>query len=72
MDEKPLSEIADFLKMFVPEVKIKVPKSVQCKSVALQVEKKTMKEIIDNLGLEISGTKKSSIIRTIDRNIQVT
>jgi hypothetical protein len=72
MDEKPLSEIADFLEVFVPEVKIKVPKSVQCKSVALQVEKKTMKEIIDDLGLEISGTKKSSAIRTINRNIQVT
>ena len=72
MDEKPLSEIADFLEVFVPEVKIKVPKSVQCKSVALQVEKKTMKEIIDDLGLEISGTKKSSAIRTINRNIRVT
>jgi wyosine [tRNA(Phe)-imidazoG37] synthetase (radical SAM superfamily) len=73
MAEKPLSEIADFLEAFVPkEVKIKVPESFQCKSVALQVEKKTMKEIIDNLGLEISGTKKSSTIRTIDRNIQVT
>jgi len=73
MAEKPLSEIADFLEIFVPkEVKIKVPESVQCKSVALQVENKTMKEIIDNLGLEISGTKKSSTIRTMDRNIQVT
>ena len=46
MAEKPLSEIADFLEIFVPkEVKIKVPESVQCKSVALQVEKKTMKEL---------------------------
>jgi hypothetical protein len=73
MEEKPLSEIADFLEIFVPkEVKIKVPESVQSKSVALQVEK-TMKEIITNLGLEISGTKKSSsTIRTIDRNIRVT
>jgi hypothetical protein len=72
MAEKPLSEIADFLEVFVPEeVKIKVPKSVQCKSMALQVEK-TMKEIISDLGLEISGTKKSSAIRTIDRNIRVT
>ena len=70
MEEKPLYEIADFLGISVPEVK--VPKSVQCKSVALQVEKKTMEEIIDDLGLEISGTKKSSAIRTIDRNIQVT
>ena len=73
MAEKPLSEIADFLEVFAPkEVKIKVPKSVQYKSVALQVEKKTMKEIINNLGLEISGTKKSSAIRTIDPNIRVT
>ena len=60
MTEKPLSEIADFLKMFVPEVN--VPESVRNKSVALQVENKTMKEIIDNLGLKISGTKKSSTI----------
>jgi predicted transcriptional regulator YheO len=44
MAEKPLSEVADFLEIFVPE--IKVPESVQSKSVALQVEKKTMKEII--------------------------
>jgi hypothetical protein len=58
MAENPLSEIAGFLEIFVPkEVKVKVPESVQCKSVALQVEKKTMKEIIDDLGLEISGIK---------------
>jgi hypothetical protein len=68
MEEKPLSEVANFLELFVPEVK--VPESLQNKSVALQVEKKTMKEIIDNLG--ISRTKKSSTIRTIDRNIRVT
>ena len=54
------------------EVKIKEPESLQNKSVALQVEKKTMKEIIDDLGLEISRTKKSSAIRTIDRKIRVT
>jgi wyosine [tRNA(Phe)-imidazoG37] synthetase (radical SAM superfamily) len=74
MAEKSVSEIAGFLEIFVPkEVKINVPESVQCKSVALQVEKKTMKEIIDTLGLEISETKKSSsTIRTIDRNIRVT
>jgi hypothetical protein len=71
--EKSLSEIADFLEIFVPkEVKIKVPELVQCNSVALQMEKKTMKEIISNLGLEISGTKKSSAVKTIDRNIRVT
>ena len=52
MAEKPLSEVADFLEMFVPEVK--VPEAVQSKSVALQVEKKTMREIITDLGLEIS------------------
>ena len=70
---RALSEIADFLAIFIPkEVKIKVPESVQSKSVALQMEKKTMKEIINNLGLEISGTKKSSAIRTIDPNIRVT
>jgi hypothetical protein len=51
MTEKPLYEIADFLEMFIPEVK--VPQSVQSKSVALQVGKKTMKEIISDLGLEM-------------------
>jgi hypothetical protein len=70
MAEKPLFEITDFLVIFVPEVK--VPESIQSKSVALQMETKTMKEIIDDLGLEINGTKKSSAIGTIDRNIRVT
>ena len=56
MAEKPLSEVADLLEMFIPEVK--VPESVQNKSVTLQVEKKTMKEIISDLGLEVSGTSK--------------
>jgi hypothetical protein len=51
MAEKPLSEVADFLEIFVPEVK--VPESVQSKSVALQVEK-MMKEIISDPGLEMS------------------
>jgi hypothetical protein len=55
MAEKPLSEIADFLEMFVPEVK--VPESVQGKSVTLQVGKKTMKEIISDLGLQMSQNK---------------
>ena len=41
MAEKPLSEVADLLEMFIPEDK--VPESVQNKSVTLQVEKKTMK-----------------------------
>ena len=50
MTEMQLSEVADFLEMFVQEVK--VPESVQSKSVALQVGKKTMKEIISDLGLE--------------------
>ena len=55
MAEKPLSEIADFLEMFVPEVR--VPESVQGKSVTLQVGKKTMKEIISDLGLKMSQNK---------------
>jgi hypothetical protein len=55
MEEKPLPEVADFLEMFVSEVR--VPESVQNKSVSLQVGKKTMKEIISDLGLEI-GRKK--------------
>jgi predicted RNA-binding protein Jag len=56
MAEKPLSEVADFLKIFIPEVK--VPESLQSKSVALQVEKKKMNEIIRDLGLEISRANK--------------
>ena len=56
MEEKPLSEVADFLEIFVSEVK--VPEPDQSKSVALQVEKKTMKEIISNLGLRMSETRK--------------
>ena len=56
MAEKPLSEVANFLEIFVPDVK--VPESIQSKSVALQVEKKMMKEIISDLGLEISKTNK--------------
>jgi hypothetical protein len=55
MAEKPLSEIADFLEMFVPEVR--VPESVQGKSVTLQVGKKTMKERISDLGLQMSQNK---------------
>jgi len=55
MVEKPLSEVADFLEMFVPE--IKVPESVQIKSVALQLGKKSMKEIISDLGLEMDQNK---------------
>jgi hypothetical protein len=51
MAEKPLSEVADFLEMFVSEIKI--PESVVNKSVTLQVGKKTMKEMISDLGLEM-------------------
>ena len=51
MAEKPLSEVADFLEMFVPE--IKVPESVENKLVTLQVGKKSIKEIIGDLGLEM-------------------
>jgi hypothetical protein len=54
MVEQPISEVAKFLEIFVPEVK--VPESVQNNLVALQVEKKTMKEIISDLGLEVSRT----------------
>jgi hypothetical protein len=55
MEEKPLSEVADFLEIFVPDVK--APEAIQRKSVALQVEKKTMKEIISDLGLEMGLNK---------------
>jgi hypothetical protein len=54
MSEMKLSEAADFLEIFVPE--IRVPESLQSKSVSLQIEKKTMKEIVSHLGLEISRT----------------
>jgi len=50
--EMQLSEVADFLEMFIPEVK--VPDSIQSKSVSLQVENRKMKEIINDLGLEMS------------------
>jgi hypothetical protein len=50
MTEKPLSEVADFLEMFVSDVN--VPESAQSKLVTLQVGRKTMKEIISDLGLE--------------------
>ena len=50
MAEMQLSEVADFLEMFVPEVK--VPESLLNKSITLRVEKKTMRDIISDLGLE--------------------
>lgn len=56
MAEKPSSEVADFLEKFVP--KAIVPESLENKSVTLQVGKKTMKEIISDLGLEIGGISK--------------
>jgi hypothetical protein len=56
MAEKPLSEVASFLEIFLPEVK--VPESLQNKLVALQVGKKTMNEIIRDLGLEVSRIEK--------------
>ena len=59
MAEKPLSEVVNFLEIFLPEdVKIKVPESARSKSVTLQVEKKTMEDIISNLGLVVSETNK--------------
>jgi hypothetical protein len=56
MAEKPLSEVADFLEMFVPETK--VPESLQNKSTTLQVESKIIRNIISDLDLEISKTNK--------------
>jgi hypothetical protein len=47
--EKPLYEVTDFLEIFVPEVK--VPDSVHSKSIALQIGKKTVKEIVSDLGV---------------------
>jgi myosin-crossreactive antigen len=53
MAEMQLSEIADFLEMFVPEVK-----APENKLVTLQAEKKTMRDIISDLGLEIGKANK--------------
>jgi hypothetical protein len=47
-----LSEVADFLEMVILE--INSPEPIRSKSVSLRVEKKTMKEIILDLGLETS------------------
>jgi hypothetical protein len=65
MTAKPLSEVANFLEIFVPEVK--VPESIQNKSVALQVKKKTMKEIISDLGLEVNTTSASPLNWIIEK-----
>ena len=53
MAEKSLAEVADFLEILFPGVK--VPETLQNKLVALQVEKKAMKEIISDLGLEMEN-----------------
>jgi hypothetical protein len=55
MTEKPLSEVAELLEMFVPEVK--VPESIKNKIVSLSVDMQTMKEIIHDLGLEMGQNK---------------
>jgi predicted transcriptional regulator YheO len=55
MDEKPLSEVADFLEMFVSE--IEVPEAIRNETVSLNADKKSMKEIISDLGLEMSQKK---------------
>jgi hypothetical protein len=48
MAEKPLSEVADFLEMFVS--KIEVLKAIRNETISLNVNKKTMKEIMPDLG----------------------
>jgi hypothetical protein len=55
MAEMPLSEVADFLEMFVSE--IEVPESIKSKTVSLSVDMQTMKEIILDLGLEMGQNK---------------
>jgi hypothetical protein len=51
MEEKILSEVADFLGMFVSE--IDVPEAIRSETVSLNADKKSMKEIISGLGLEM-------------------
>jgi hypothetical protein len=53
--EMPLSEVADFLEIFVSE--IEVPESAISKTVSLNAEMQKMKEIILDLGLEPSQKK---------------
>jgi hypothetical protein len=55
MAEMPLSEVADFLEMFVSE--IEVPESIKNKIVSLSADMQTMKEIISDLGLETGQNK---------------
>jgi predicted transcriptional regulator YheO len=55
MAEMPLSEVADFLQIFVSE--IEVPESIKSKTVSLSADMQTMKEIIHDLGLEMSQNK---------------
>lgn len=56
MAEMPLSEVADFLQMFVSE--IEVPESIKSKTVSLSADMQTMKEIIHGLGLEMDQINK--------------
>lgn len=51
----PLSEVADFLEIFVSE--FEVPESAISKTVSLNAEMQKMKEIILDLGLEPSQKK---------------
>jgi hypothetical protein len=55
MEEKPLSEVADFLEIFVSE--IEVPEAIRYETVSLNADKKSMKEIINDLGLKMDQKK---------------
>jgi hypothetical protein len=55
MVEKPLSEVADFLEMSAS--KIDVPEAIRNENVSLIADKKTMKEIMLGLALEMSQKK---------------
>jgi hypothetical protein len=55
MAEMPLSEVVDFLEMFVSE--IEVPESSKNKTISLSADMQTMKEIIRDLGLEMGQNK---------------
>jgi hypothetical protein len=58
MAEKPLSKVAEFLEILVSE--IEVPKAIRNENVSLTANKKTMKEIMLCLALEISQKKLES------------
>jgi hypothetical protein len=66
MAEMPLSEVADFLQMFVSE--IEVPESGKNKTISLSADMQKMKEIIHDLGLKMDRINKNFKSRNINDN----